>query len=363
MKIIVSAIAISILACMCAGQPAAPVEKTAGQAWKNVTVLKDVPASQWQATMDLIGGSLGVGCQFCHAEPFESDAKKTKVTARAMIQMTQEINARSFAGRTVVTCNTCHQGVTRPKSTPNLWNKTPEELAAYKKEQELAAERAKAPAAEKSAESLPDLDRVLANYRKAVGNSPVKSIHMVATLAPDRGPSRNLDVSAVFPDRLALALSFSGTQAAMAVNGDRAWSISPQGRVAVPLERIPQLKQTIALFEPIKFASSDGPRKVAGIEKVDGRTNFIVESDTPKKLERLYFDTQTGLLYKVHTETRTAVGPSVNELVFEDYRDVSGVKMPYSIKVFTYSDRVVYTFSEMQTNVDVDPLKFEPPAK
>ncbi|HYL74674.1 MAG TPA: photosynthetic reaction center cytochrome c subunit family protein [Bryobacteraceae bacterium] len=361
MKIIASAIGISILAWMCAAQPAAPVEKTAGQAWKNVLVLKDVPASQWGATMDLIGGSLGVGCQFCHAQAYESDAKKTKVTARAMIQMTQEINARSFGGHTVVTCNTCHQGGTHPKSIPALWNKTPEELAVYKKEQELVAERAKAPATEKSAESLPDLERVLANYRKAVGDSAVKSIHMVATMAPDRGSPRDVEVSVVFPDKLAIALLSSGVQAKTVLNGDRGWNVTPQGKVDVPPERIPQMKQNITFFAPIKFASSDGPRKVTGIEQAAGRTNFIVESDTPKKLERLYFDTQTGLLHKVHTEIRTVLGPSVNELVFEDYRDVSGVKLPFSMKLFTYSDRVVYTFSEMQTNAGVELAKFEPP--
>jgi len=362
MKIIAAlTIGIVIPGGMCSAQPAALAEKTAGQAWKNVIALKDVPASQWGATMDVISGSLGVGCQYCHAEPFESDTKKTKLTARSMIQMTQDINARSFGGRTVVTCNTCHQGGAHPKSTPSLWNKTPEELAAYKKEAELAAERAKAPAPEKSAESLPDLERVLANYRKAVGDSPVKSMHMMATMAPDRGSPRDVEVSVVFPDKLALALLSSGIQAKTVLNGDRGWSVTPQGKVDVPPERIPQMKQNIALFGPIKFASSDGPRNVTGIEHAAGRTSFIVESNTPKKLERLYFDTQTGLLHKVHSETRTVLGPSVNELVFEDYRDVGGVKLPFSMKLFTYSDRLVYTFSEIQANVGVDPAKFEPP--
>src|SRR5664280_407066 len=93
-----------------AGQSTAPVAKTAGEAMKNVVVLKDVPESEWTSTMAFISGSLGVRCEYCHATPYESDTKQTKVTARRMIQMTREINAGSFGGRQVVTCNTCHRG-------------------------------------------------------------------------------------------------------------------------------------------------------------------------------------------------------------------------------------------------------------
>lgn len=367
--IFASAIGLMILAGASAAQSAAPAEKTAGESMKNVVALKDVPASELGPAMAIIAGSLGVGCQDCHTQAFESDAKKEKLTARSMIKMTREINASNFGGRTVVTCNTCHQGSVHPKDMPNLFNKTPEQIAEYKKEQELAAARPKAPpagpprpAVEKPVEVLPTVDQVFANYRKAVGAAAVKSVHLVGTMSPDLAPSsRTLDTYAVLPDKFVMTISFSGIQSKAVLNGDRAWSVSPQGKVDVPPERVAQVKQVIVLFEPIKYASSDAPRKVTGIEKVGGRTCFIVESTTAKKLERLYFDTQTGLLHKVYTETRTALGREPSEVIFEDYRDANGVTMPASIIALAVTDRVVYKFSEMQTNVDVDPAKFEPP--
>src|SRR5947209_10214935 len=102
--------------------------QTAAETYKNVVVLKDAPANQWGATMALISGSLGVGCTHCHDQALESDAKPAKTTARNMIRMVQEINARSFGGRAVVTCNTCHQGNARPNRIPAIWNKTPEQV-------------------------------------------------------------------------------------------------------------------------------------------------------------------------------------------------------------------------------------------
>ena len=72
---------------------------------------------------------LGVRCQFCHfgqeGQPltqfnFTSDEKRTKLVARQMMRMVQEINRRldSLPSRGTpavqVTCNTCHRGTNRP---------------------------------------------------------------------------------------------------------------------------------------------------------------------------------------------------------------------------------------------------------
>lgn len=85
--------------------------------------------------MDVVGVmrnftfALGVRCQFCHVgqegQPldrfdFVSDQKRTKLTARQMMLMVQEINKRvdTLPGRTAnglqVSCMTCHRGVSRP---------------------------------------------------------------------------------------------------------------------------------------------------------------------------------------------------------------------------------------------------------
>src|SRR5215813_8584513 len=70
-----------------AAKPPAQAEKTAGEAMKNVQVLKDIPASEVNNAMFLISGSLGVSCEHCHTQQFDSDAKKAKQTARNMMKM------------------------------------------------------------------------------------------------------------------------------------------------------------------------------------------------------------------------------------------------------------------------------------
>jgi hypothetical protein len=90
---------------------------------------RNTPVVQVVGRMRDITGALGVRCQFCHVGEegmplerfdFAADEKRTKLVARQMMRMVQEINARldTIPGRTApgleVTCRTCHRGVSRP---------------------------------------------------------------------------------------------------------------------------------------------------------------------------------------------------------------------------------------------------------
>jgi hypothetical protein len=89
----------------------------------------NTPVIQVIGMMRNFTGALGVRCQFCHVGEegmplaqfdFAKDEKRTKLVARQMMRMVQEINRRldTLPGRTPpglqVTCATCHRGVTRP---------------------------------------------------------------------------------------------------------------------------------------------------------------------------------------------------------------------------------------------------------
>jgi hypothetical protein len=57
--------------------------KTAAQQFKNIQILKDMPADQLIPAMQFITASLGVDCEYCHVEKaFDKDDKKTKGYAR-----------------------------------------------------------------------------------------------------------------------------------------------------------------------------------------------------------------------------------------------------------------------------------------
>ena len=93
-----------ILAAILLASSAAAQERTAGEIMKNVHVLRDVPASEWDETMAFMGNALGVDCRYCHIpDSFEKDDRKAKQTARVMIEMMRDLNRKTFAGRAEIT--------------------------------------------------------------------------------------------------------------------------------------------------------------------------------------------------------------------------------------------------------------------
>jgi hypothetical protein len=93
--------------------------------FKNIQVLKGLPAGRLLDTMRGFSGALGTNCKKCHdTENFASDDKDDKKVARGMIQMTKGINEqflRTMPGLdkdAAVSCYTCHHGKSHPASKP-----------------------------------------------------------------------------------------------------------------------------------------------------------------------------------------------------------------------------------------------------
>ena len=342
-------------------QPAAATLKTAGDTMKNVRVLTDVPVNQWDDTMWFMSTSLGVTCDHCHTgQAYESDDRNAKQTARSMIQMTRELNARNFGGRVRITCYTCHAGSLQPKAASSLWNKTPEEAAAIRKEQR---EKQAAPPAAKQAEPLPDAEQVIARYRKAVAGDGVKTIYLKGSVdTVSRGTvAQAVEIDIELPDRLAQRATIGGAEILQVIDRDHGWAVAPGRTIDMPPANIEKARKQIALLGPLKVPEAEAARKTTAFEIIGGRTFVVVESHGARHLERLYFDMQTGLLYKRAGDTHTPLGDYPYETVYEDYRDIDGVKIPFQTISRSTNDSTRQTFSEIRFNQAVDSSRFERP--
>jgi len=98
-------------------------------------ISRSTPVLQVVGMMRDVAGDLGVRCEFCHVGEegmplerfdFAKDEKRTKLVARQMMRLVEEINRRvdTLPGRRSaglqVTCRTCHRGVSRPASLVTL---------------------------------------------------------------------------------------------------------------------------------------------------------------------------------------------------------------------------------------------------
>ena len=90
---------------------------------------------------------------------------------------------------------------------------------------------------------------------------------------------------------------------------------------------------------------------------------WSVSGSTDTRTEKLYFDTQTGLLLRILSITQTLLAPIPEQMDFEDYRDVDGIKLPFTIRQSFVDPWVGWTrkYTEIKHNVPVDDAKFNPP--
>src|SRR5262247_447057 len=95
--------------------PAQQEDKPAEQVYKNIQVMKGMPASRLLPGMNRLTQFLGVDCAHCHVpDAFDKDDKPAKQTARKMFELVRTINATLNTNR--VTCYTCHRGQIKPVS-------------------------------------------------------------------------------------------------------------------------------------------------------------------------------------------------------------------------------------------------------
>jgi photosynthetic reaction center cytochrome c subunit len=112
--------------------PASPAGVKASVAYKNVRVLRDISVGQFTRLMISITNWVAPkqGCAYCHnVKNMADDSNYTKVVARRMFQMVQNINGnwQSHVKGTGVTCYTCHGGNPVPKY---IWFNNPGPEAA-----------------------------------------------------------------------------------------------------------------------------------------------------------------------------------------------------------------------------------------
>jgi hypothetical protein len=332
----------------------APV-KTAGAAFKNVKVLKDAKESDLYPAMNFIAGSLGVTCEFCHVNPWDSDEKPQKRTARKMIQMLRAINQGTFDGQPVVTCNTCHRGSNRPVGTPAI------ELAGWQKLQP--------PGVEGPPKAVPAAGEIFKKYFDAIGSEAraraLQTLSYKGRLVTTNGmrppTSLAIEQEISLPNKMFDMTNSSRGATSIYWNGDAAWVKDAAGVRELPSDDLADLKATFETYIPVKVRDvSDAA--VLGPSTVHGRDTWAVEVHGAEQPPlTLYFDAQNGLLLRRRVELPSILGNAPEETDFLDYRETGGVKLPFKIVVSTLSARYERDFDAIAVNVRIPTSRFEKP--
>jgi photosynthetic reaction center cytochrome c subunit len=347
-----------------AASSAAP--KKAEEQFKNILVLKGIPADQLIPSMQFITASLGVECDFCHVQgAFEKDDKKPKQTARKMMEMMFAINKDDFDGHREVTCNSCHRGSTDPVAIPAVMTEEPKMAMAEPKKSEPEANKGEGDAKESTG---PPAEQLFDKYVQASGGAT--AIEKVTSRAQKGtidfgGKSFPIEVYSKDPDKRISFTHMGDADSITAFDGHEGWLGTP-GR---PLREMHGGDlEGAAMDADLHFATHlkqmFSEAKVRGTEKVgDHDTYVVVGRREAKPPVRLYFDQRSALLLRIVRYGETALGRLPTQIDYADYRPVNGVTIPFRWTLARPSGRFTIQVTDTQQNVPVDDAKFaKPPA-
>lgn len=335
----------------------APAPELAEAHYKNIKVLKGIPADQIIPSMQFITASLGVECEFCHVRgakglEFEKDDKKEKETARKMMQMMFAVNKDNFEGHRDVTCYSCHRGAAGPVATPIISDEEPK-----------PAPPPGSPEAAKPV--LPAPDQLLDKYLTAVGGAAALqkvSSRVEKGKITAMGHEMSIKVYAKGPDKRISVMHLPNGDSITAFDGKQGWlsnnghphmmsaSENDAARMDADLYFASHVK---SLYK--KFTTLPG-------EKIDAHDTWLVvgRSEGQPPL-RLYFDKDSGLLVRLIRYAETPLGRNPTQIDYADYRDADGVKIPYQWTLSRPSNRFTIQVTGVEQNVPIEDAKFNPP--
>jgi len=358
-------------------QESAVKKVTAGDAYMNVQVLKDIPSDQLVPSMRYITVALDVTCDFCHdPKSFDSDDKPQKVTARKMMTMMLAINKDNFNGRREVTCYTCHHSNSKAANIP-----TALAVAAANGPGGAmpptnggpAGPPAAAPSAGNaapSAASMPTVDDILAKYTAALGGSA--AVVKITTLsekgtteAPARGMHSAMEVLRKAPNKALAILHAPSGDVAEGYNGTMGWQQRPEhGIEDVAGDELVRTRLWAAFIPGLNLKQEFARVQLAGVDKIGDRDAYrVIAARAGGGQVRFYFDKESGLLLRISERIESFLGALPQETNYSDYRDVNGVKMPFSVIVAHADGPTIYKWEQIQANLTVDDARFDKPAE
>lgn len=190
---------------------------------------------------------------------------------------------------------------------------------------------------------------VVDKYINAIGGkanlSKISSYTMTAAMSM-QGQNIDLKTTKAQGGKEAQTVSAGGmTVQKQVFDGKTGYSEQMGQKVQMTKEEIADNLKNTELFEELGFAKS-ADYKLTGIEKINGEDSYAIKAGD----KAYYYSVKTGLKTG-ETETVSAQGQTFTvPTTFADYKDVSGVKMPYTITVNQMGMEMVMKVKSYEVN-------------
>ncbi|MBO0800928.1 MAG: hypothetical protein J2P31_19085 [Blastocatellia bacterium] len=221
------------------------------------------------------------------------------------------------------------------------------------------------------AAAMPAVDEILDKYVKALGGK--ETLEKLNT----RIIKGSLDIDAMnmggsfekfdkAPNKSSTRISIQGFGDINSVyDGTKGWAVDPfTGFRELSGIELAATKREADFRSALNFKKNYTKLEVKGKEKVESSEAYVVEA-TPAEggdPEKFYFDVKSGLIVRHDSERESPQGKLSAEEYLTDYKEIDGVKIPFTTKFVTPAFALTFKIAEVQHNAEIDEAKFNKPS-
>ena len=348
-------------AAQAAAQQAQPMSE---QVFKNIQVLKGIPADEFMDTMGMFASSLLYDCTGCHTRDILIDRSAFAVAtpriqrARQMVVMVNALNRMYFNGQPKVTCFTCHRASGFPDVIPDLALQYGDGPPENPNSMTIFPQSDVSP------------DPIFRTYIEAVGGmdrvSKLTSYTATGSYIGFNtgGATVPIEIFAKAPNQHATVVQVFDGDAVKVFDGRNGWAA--EGWRQIPLMTFTGSNIASMRFEamsafPAEIQKGYKQWQVATVTLNDADVQVLQGTNPGERPVNLYFD-EAGLLVRTVRWSSTPVGTVPTQTDYSDYRDVAGVKIPFRTVVTWTNGQNTIELKEIRPNVTIDPARFARPA-
>jgi zinc protease len=218
-------------------------------------------------------------------------------------------------------------------------------------------------------QEVPTAESVLERYIEVTGGKAAhQALHNEAATGTvevvGMGLRGTIVARAAAPDKSYSSLDIAGAGIMEeGTNGGEAWERSSvQGpRIRSGEERTAALREA-AFNSHLRWRELYAKVEFAGIEAIGERPCFkLVLTPAGEKPLTHYYDQETGLLVKISRIVVSPMGEMPSETLVSDYREVSGVKIPHSLKHRVLTQEIQVQLDQVRCNTELPANAFNLP--
>lgn len=215
----------------------------------------------------------------------------------------------------------------------------------------------------------PSADQILDKYVSAIGGEAawhkLSSRSAKGTIdIPALNLSGTVESDEKAPRSMLVTVNLGGATFKRGCDGTIAWADDPQNglRTETGAEADDSMRQA-DFYHQVNIRKYYTKWNVTGVEKIGDQDAYAVEgTSVAGDVDKMYFDTKSGLLVRAITTVHTPQGATTIQTDLFDYRDTDGIKLPYTVHQSAGQSDYTLKFTEIQHNVPVPDSQFAKPA-